>query len=59
MQDRFYHTAVSFKNKLVVIGGIRIYERNDMWISTDNGANWIEVTGDATFMPRIEHCSVV
>lgn len=59
MQDRFHHTVVSFNGNLVVLAGFRIWMRNDMWISTDNGANWIQTTGDATFMPRIEHSTIL
>ncbi len=42
---RYTHSAVSFNNRLFVMGGITDRNQNDIWYSADNGVNW---TGPAT-----------
>jgi hypothetical protein len=58
---RANHTAVAFKKKLWVIGGISFAQdkpTNDVWYS-ENGKDWIQATPNANFSPRYGHTSFV
>lgn len=60
---RYGHTALVFKDRLYVIGGIgnsggAKVDYNDVWSSVD-GKTWREETSSAGFSPRNEHGSVV
>ena len=57
--DRYRHAAVSFKNKLFVIGGSEgLFPLNDVYSSSD-GIRWDRVTNAAAFAPRFGHRVVV
>ncbi|MFK5880013.1 MAG: hypothetical protein QM478_11045 [Flavobacteriaceae bacterium] len=54
---RYSHQAVSFNNKLWVIGGYDGSNKNDVWSSVD-GINWTQETTNAGFSARVVHQAV-
>lgn len=62
---RLAHSAVVFKNKIWIIGGVGFDEStfqdivyNDVWSSSD-GINWEKAIDHANFTPRYSHTTVV
>jgi len=57
--DRSYHTMVTFKGCLYVMGGqnFSVY-RNDVWKSCDESKTW-ENLGNAAWPVRAGHASIV
>jgi PKD repeat protein len=60
-----FSTNVLPDGSIVMIGGyggadpLDYHYLNDVWRSTDNGASWQQVTGNAAFSPRGRHSTVV
>jgi len=66
-EHRSDHAAVVFAGKMWILGGgievhgpgsSNIRQVNDVWCSAD-GMHWTQVTSDAGWSPRSNHCAVV
>ena len=61
--ERIYHQTLVHNNKIYIIGGALSFGAaagtNEIWISSDDGLNWDNVTTTNPFPPRIYHQSFV
>jgi len=56
---RSYHSSVALPDgSIVLMGGTDLFNKHDVWQSTDNGAMWTQVNASAGWSARNGHSSV-